>query len=409
MASDRNLAVHGGAPAIPAGVSLPEWPTHDESEEKAVLDVLASGRWGSTHGDVVATFEEEFAAYQQARHAVCLCNGTLAIAAALRAAGVGVGDEVVVPPYTFVATASAALFVGAIPVYADVDPSTHLLDAEAAAAAITEHTRAVIPVHLAGRPADMDAFAELGRRTGVAIIEDAAQAHGAAYRGRPVGALGAMGTFSFQTSKNISAGEGGAVLTDDERLASALYSLVNVGRVPGGDWYQHETVGYNLRLTEFQGAVLRAQLARHPRQQEIRERNAVLLERLLADVPGVRFAPPDPAITAHGRHLFMFRVPDLGQQGLRDAAVRALVAEGLPGTSPGYVPLHRNAALRTAATDLAERLGRRYSAAECPVADEVSTDTIWLPQRYLLGSEGQTHEVAQAIEKVVRAADLLHP
>lgn len=378
---------------------MPEWPVYDDAEEKALLEVLHSGKWGSTHGDVVATFEREFADYHQAAHAVCLTNGTLAIAAALRAAGVGIGDEVIVPPYTFIATASAALFVGAVPVFADVDPDTHLLDPAATEAAVTERTKAVIVVHLAGRPADLDAFIALGARHGLTIVEDAAQAHGAAYKGRPVGAIGDLGTFSFQSSKNITAGEGGAVLTDDERLATAVYSLVNVGRVPGGGWYQHEAVGYNLRLTEFQAAILRVQLRRHPRQQELRERNARLLTDLLNEVDGVRLAPDDPAITAHGRHLFMLRIPALAAPGQREAALRTLAAEGLTGASAGYVPLHRNDAVIRESTAIAKRLGQPYPVAVCPNADAVSADTIWLPQTYLLGTEDQTRTIAAAIAK----------
>lgn len=394
------LALNGGQPALTT--APPSWPMHDETELTALAEVLASGQWGSTSGTVVAAFEREFAAAQQAAHAVCCSNGTLAIAAALRAAGVGLGDEVIVPPYTFVATASAALFVGAVPVFADVDPRTHLLDPDAAAAAVTERTRAVVPVHLAGRPADLDAFVALGRRHDLAIVEDCAQAHGAAYRGRPVGAIGDLGTFSFQSSKNLSAGEGGAILTDDDRLAGAVHGLVNVGRIPGGSWYQHETVGYNLRLTEFQAAVLRAQLTRLPAHQETRERNARLLSQLLADVEGVLLAPDDPAITAHGRHLFLMRMPALAAAGKREAALEALAAEGVHA-SAGYVALQRNAALRREATAIADRLGQPYPVAYCPNADQVTSDTIWLPQTHLLGGEEQTRAVATGIAKVMAA------
>ncbi|WP_328994152.1 DegT/DnrJ/EryC1/StrS family aminotransferase [Kribbella sp. NBC_01245] len=289
--------------------------------------------------------------------------------------------------------------MGAVPVFADIDPGTHLLDPDAAEAAVTERTKAVVPVHLAGRPADMDAFLALGARYDVAVIEDAAQAIGAAYKGRPVGAIGDLGTFSFQSSKNMTAGEGGAVLTNDEDLAAAVYSLVNVGRVRGGGWYQHESVGYNLRLTEFQAAILRAQLARHSQQQEVRERNAALLTKLLGNV--VSLAPDDPAVTAHGRHLYLMRIPALAAPGRRDAALRALAAEGVAEVSGGYVPLHRNTALTTEARAIADRLGQPYPQSECPNADAVSKDTIWLAQTSLLGTEQRTRGIAAAIAKVV--------
>lgn len=382
-------------------VETPTWPVHDEAEERALVEVLRSGRWGSTSGDTVATFEREFAASQGAAYGICVCNGTLAIAAALRAVGVGVGDEVVVPSYTFIATASAALFVGALPVFADVDPRTHLLDPAAVENVITERTRAVIPVHLSGHPVDMDAFEALGREHGIAVVEDAAQAHGAAYRGRPVGAIGTVGTFSFQSSKNINAGEGGAVLTNDEELARTLYGLVNVGRVPGGDWYQHATVGYNLRMTEFQAAILRVQLGRHAELQRTRERNARLLTELLAEDDAFLLPPRDPAATAHGRHLFLLRVPSVSVDDRKDQVLRALAAAGVTGVSPGYRPLHRNDALLRESAELAGRLGRDYRPNPCPGADQVAADTIWLAQPNLLGDEQATKALADRLRAAV--------
>jgi len=398
-----DLAVHGGTPALRDLGEFPAWPQPDEAGEAALVEVYRSGRWGSTAGSVVADFEREFARYQDSRHGTAVVNGTLAIVAALRACGVGPGDEVIVPPYTFIATASAALFLGAVPVFADVDPQTHLLDPAAAAAAITERTRAIIPVHLAGRAADMDAFSELGRSRSITVVEDCAQAIGTRFRGRAVGSMGDVGTFSFQSSKNITAGEGGLVTTSDPALAEALYSQVNVGRTRGGGWYEHEHVGYNLRLTEFQAAVLRTQLRRHPADQELREHRSQLLRAELDQVEGVQLAPPDPHLTSHGHHLFLLRLPELGRRGLRDAAVKALAAEGVTA-SPGYVPLHRNEAVLTEARAAADRLGQPYPEAPCPQADLVATDTIWLPHRYLSGTEEQTRAVAAAIAKVARSA-----
>ena len=397
------LALHGGPPALQDLGDFPAWPQPDDAGEAALLEVYRSGKWGSTAGPVVADFEQEFAQYQDSTYGTALVNGTLAIVAALRACGVGLGDEVIVPPYTFIATASAALFIGAIPVFADVDPQTHLLDPEASAAAITERTRAIIPVHLAGRAADMDAFRELGRSRGIAVVEDCAQAIGTRFRGRAVGSLGDVGTFSFQSSKNITAGEGGLVTTSDPALAEALYSQVNVGRVRGGGWYQHQHVGYNLRLTEFQAAVLRTQLRRHPADQELREHRSQLLRAELDQAEGVQLAPSDPNLTSHGHHLFLLRLPELGRLGLRDAAVKALAAEGV-AASPGYVPLHRNEAVVAEARALTSRLGQPYAQTPCPQADLVSTDTIWLPHRYLSGTEEQTRAVAAAIAKVAGAA-----
>jgi dTDP-4-amino-4,6-dideoxygalactose transaminase len=398
------LAVHGGPVTFPDGDPFPTWPQHDDSEETALLQVLRSGKWGSTNGDVVAAFEQEFAAYQQADHAVCMTNATIGIAVALRTAGVGIGDEVIVPPYTFIATASAALLIGAVPVFADIDPITHLMDPQAAEQAITPRSKAIVVVHLAGRPADLAAFTDLGRRHGLVIIEDAAQAHGASFRGRRVGAIGDLGVFSFQSSKNMTAGEGGVITTNDPDRAAAVYSMINVGRVRGGGWYEHRSVGFNLRLTELQGALLRAQLRRHPDQQATRERSAQLLTVLLkddVDAGKIILAPDHSDVTEHGRHLFVFRVPELGAAGRRDEAVAALAAEGLPAASTGYVPHHRNDPLITETAGLCRRLGRSYVPRSCPHADVAAADTIWLPHNYLLGDEEQTERLAAAIHKVV--------
>lgn len=398
------LALYGGPPELSAPGQFPSWPPVGPGDDEALTDVLHSGHWGSTSGSVVSRFQDNFADYQDARHGVALANGTLALVAALRACGVGIGDEVIVPPYTFVATASSALFVGAIPVFADIDPETHLLDPGAVEAAITPRTRAVIPVHLGGLAADMDAFRRIGEDHGLAVIEDCAQAIGTRYKETAVGGLGDVGTFSFQSSKNMTAGEGGLVTTNDQELAGALYTTINVGRVPGGGWYQHQNVGYNLRMTEFQGALLSQQLKRHPEEQEVREGNARILESELRGVDGVVLPRADDAVTAHGRHLFLLRVPELGRMGLRDVAVDALEAEGVTAAT-GYVPLHVNDAVQKEARAIAERLGQDRPEPACLQAEIVAEDTIWLPQRMLLGTREQTHGIARAIRKVVGSAD----
>jgi dTDP-4-amino-4,6-dideoxygalactose transaminase len=397
-----NLAIHGGAPA--RTTPFPAWPQADDTAAKNLAEVHTSGLWGSTHGARVAEFEGLFAAYQDAAHCVAVSNGTLAIDAALRALGVGPGDEVILPPYTFIASASAVLFVGAVPVFADVDPGTHLLDADAVRRAITPKTKAIMAVHIAGRPCDMDAILAVAGEHGLPVLEDSAQAHGAAWRGRKIGAIGNVGTFSFQTSKNISSGEGGAVVTNDDALANTVYSLANVGRVREGGWYEHHSVGYNLRLTEFQAAILLPALARHPEEQAVREAAAVRLSELLSGVDGVRVAAPDDRVSAHGRHLFVFRVP--GRRDKKDAIVKALAAEGLP-CSGGYVGLHRNDAVIANATRNAAITGDAYTPAEAPVCDELTSDTIWLTQNVLLAGPDEQHDVADAIAKVLGAVDSL--
>jgi dTDP-4-amino-4,6-dideoxygalactose transaminase len=247
----------------------------------------------------------------------------------------------------------------------------------------------------------MDAFVALGQRHGVAIIEDAAQAAGAEWKGRRVGALGDVGTFSFQTSKNISAGEGGACVTNSPDIAGRLYAAANVGRVPGGGWYQHDHLGYNLRLTEFQAAILREQLRQHPSLQAVRAGNAALLRSLLASVEGILLPGEDPAVTAHGLHLFLMRLPSIGGIERKKEFTAALSAEGVP-CSPGYDGLHRNPALREEIESLCKRLGQPVPVPDVPVSERLSDDTFWLPQNVLLGSESDIRDAAAAIEKVLR-------
>ncbi len=387
------LAIDGGTPV--RSKPFPQWPFADDTEGKALAGVLASGKWGSTHGTGVAEFEAAFAAYQEAAYGMCVANGTVALVAALQALGIGHGDEVIVPSYTFVACAGAVLLANAVPVFADISPSTHLIAPKSTEALITQRTRAIMAVHLAGRPCDLDALLEIGARQGIPVIEDAAQAHGASWRGRRVGAIGALGTFSFQTSKNITAGEGGAIVTNDERLADEVYSMVNLGRVRGGGWYQHDRVGYNLRLTEFQAAILAAQLQRHPSQQAARVSNADLLASLLRDTEVV-LPEDDPRVTEHGLHLFMFQVP--GRD--RDAFVKALAAEGIPCMA-GYTGLHRNAALHRKAEQLASLSGMPLPPWNCPVTDRVAARTVWLPHWTLLGTAEDVADIAIAIRKVL--------
>jgi dTDP-4-amino-4,6-dideoxygalactose transaminase len=329
----------------------------------------------------------------------------LGLTAAMRALGVGFGDEVIMPAYTFIGSATSALMIGAVPVFVDIDDRTHLLDPSAVEAALTERTAAIMPVHLAGQPCDMDALTEIGARRGVAIVEDAAQAHGAEWRGRRVGALGDAGMFSFQTSKNMTAGEGGALVTNAPEVAERLYAQANVGRIPGGAWYQHEHVGFNLRMTEFQGAILREQLRRHPEQATLREANAAYLASLIAEIDGITVPEEDDRVTVHGRNLFMFRVPGLGGGENKRAFVRAVTAEGVP-LAGGYIGLHRNAAVDTEITKITARLSQPRPTAELPVTDRVVAEAMWLSPQTLLGTRRDVEDIAVALRKVLDRTDV---
>jgi dTDP-4-amino-4,6-dideoxygalactose transaminase len=393
------LAIHGGAPVRQE--PWPSWPEWDEADAQAVADVVRSGEWFSMSGTRVRAFGEAFAAYHSARFGAPCTNGTQALEIALRSVGVQAGDEVIVPPYTFIATASACVQVNAVPVFADIEPETYNLDPRAAEAAITEHTRAIIAVHIAGCPANLDAFQELAKRRGLRLIEDSAQAHGAEWRGRRVGAHGDAGTFSFQASKNLNAGEGGIVLTDQPEVYDHAWSLIHVGRVREGGWYQHELLSGNYRMTEFQAALLLSQMRRLEEQTQRRNDNALYLAQQLEEIPGIRPLARDERITCHAYHLFIFRYDSEPFGGLpRQEFLRVLNAEGVP-CSPGYAPLYRENAFRPSAETHPFAGKRDYQTVRCPVAERACTaEGVWLTQPLLLGTHRDMDDIVAAIRKI---------
>ncbi len=406
MATGETLAIDGGTPARQG--PFPAWPVWGEAEEQRLLQVLRSGKWG-IGSETIDEFETAFAAMQEAKQCISVPNGTVAIEVALRGAGVTYGDEVIVTPYTFVATASAVLTVGGIPVFADIEPDTYQIDAGSAAKLVTDRTKAIIPVHIGGGPADMDAVMDLAGDAEIMVIEDCAQAHLAAWKGRRVGAIGDLGTFSFQSSKNITAGEGGAIVGDDERLMDRVWSYRNVGRVRQGAWYQHEVLGGNSRMSGWQAAILLAQMTRAEEQLALRERNALSLVEKLSHIPGIAPLKRDERVTHHAYHLFIFRY-DASAFGGRSRAdfFRALAAEGV-SSSAGYNPLYRENAIINATRVLGELTGTPVASTEtnaerCPVTERVcAEESCWLSQNTLLGTEKDMSDIAAAVAKIQRA------
>lgn len=397
----EQLAIDGGKPVRQE--PFPSWPIWDENEERQLLDVLHSGDWGVLTGKKVHAFARAFADFQHAKHGICVVNGTAALEIALRAVGTAPGDEVITTPYTFIATINAALMLGAIPILVDIDPVTFEIDVEQIEGAITKKTKGILPVHIAGQPADMDAIMAIAEEHGLWVVEDACQAWGAEWRGRRVGALGNIGTFSFQASKNITAGEGGIIVTNDDQLADICWSLHNVGRRKGGLWYEHVRTGWNYRMTEWQGAILLAQLERFEELYQRRRENALSLAEELKSIPGVRPLKVDPRVTRHAWHIFIFRYEPEAFGGMpRRTFIEALEAEGVP-CGPGYLPLTESPALKEGLDRIRSFLGEVPPPRSCPVAERMSMqEAVWLPQNLLLGGEQEITDIAAAIAKIQR-------
>jgi dTDP-4-amino-4,6-dideoxygalactose transaminase len=407
--SAQPLALLGGAPL--RKIPFTPWPLFGVSDERRLLRALRSGKWGKLNGAEVATFEKRFAAMHGCRHAIGVVNGTVSLRLALMAAGLEAGDEVIIPPYTFYATASAVIEANGVPVFADIDLDAFNLDPAAVAAAITPRTRAIIPVHFAGQIADMTAFKKLGRRHDLTILEDAAHAHGARHRDGPAGSLGHVGSFSFQSSKNLTAGEGGIITTNNDRLAERCVSLHNCGRVPTGAWYEHHILAGNYRLGELQGALLNSQLDRLDAQTRTRDRNGRLLAARLAKLPGV-FPQARPAdCVRHSYHLFMLRLDGRQFGAPRAAVIRALQAEGIP-CSGGYAislnrqPMFLHKSFGPYLPGVRRKLD--YRKIHCPNSDLICQEQgLWIEQSVFLGPKSDMHDIADAFEKIHDHRDAL--
>lgn len=395
------LALLGGEPVRKK--PFPGWPVWDQKERKALLEVLESGIWG-IGGTFVGKFQEQFARAHETQHGIAVMNGTVSLEIALKAGKVGEGDEVIIPPYTFVATATAVLNVNAVPVFVDIEPKTYCLNPGKVHEAITSRTRAIIPVHMAGHPADMDAFMEIAQQHNLLVIEDAAHAHFAEWCGKKVGSLGHLSSFSFQSSKNMNSGEGGIILTNDDELADRCWSYHNCGRVKGGAWYHHPFLGGNYRMTEFQAALLLAQMPRAEKLSRIRDEHGRYLCKKLADNPVFKPLVIDERTTRHGFHLMVFKYQ---KQNLKDVPrsviLSALEAEGIP-VSRGYTPLYKEDFLEEAKQFYLrheEFLKRNYREICCPVTEKACEESIWLPQNVLLGSTADLDDVVRAMEKII--------
>ena len=397
------LAILGGTPTKKN--PFPDWPQYDQREERALMEVLHSGIWWRTPGTKTLQFEEGFAAYHQVPHGVACTNGTAALEIAVAALDIGPGDEVIVPDFTFVATASAVLANGAMPVTVDIEADTFNIDPALVEKAITPRTKAIIAVHLGGMPCDMDRLLEVAKQHNLSLIEDCAHAHGSEWKGQKVGSLGDCGTFSFQASKLMTAGEGGIVITKNPELAVRIRSIHDCGRMPGEWFYSHFINGSNYRLSEWQGAVLSQQLSRLDEQSSRREISSAYLDRELAKINGICPQKRDARVTRNGNYCYIFHYDPGAFHGLKaEKFIEALNAEGIP-TQASYPPVRKLAVFQSG--EYRKKLSpeqakerHEFLNAPCPVTDDAYENTIWLVHRTLLGTEEDAAAIVAAVKKI---------
>jgi perosamine synthetase len=393
------------------------WPVFDEREDKAMLETIHSGKWFRGSGKNVTQFEAAYAKATSAKNCLATNSGTSALFTSLEAVGVSAGDEVIVAPYTFIATVNVILLHHALPIFVDTDPETMQIDARKIEAAITERTTAIVPVHLGGSAADLDTILAMAKKHKLPVIEDTCQSHLAQWRGRCLGTWGDTGCFSFQASKNLNCGDGGAILTNSDELADKCYSFHNQCRPrphSGSDSVITSNRGGNLRMTEFQAAILLAQMTRLEEQMKIREQNAAYLRTLLKEIPGIVPAKMYDGCTRNAYHLFMYRYQKEQFAGLpRKRFIEALRAEGVD-CNAGYGRLNKDEFIKNSLASRswqrlfpAETLAKWEERTECPANDKLSAEAAWFTQPTLLGPRSDMDQMADAIRKIKAHAGAL--
>jgi dTDP-4-amino-4,6-dideoxygalactose transaminase len=408
------LAILGGPKTCTE--PYPAWPVWDERDIQAVTAVIKSGRWGGHPypGPQTAEFAKHFTEMQGGGYAIPMANGTVTMEVALRAAGIGWGDEVIVPAYTFQATAAAPMAAGAIPVIVDVDPDTYCLDPKAAGKAITPKTKAILPVHLGHQMADMDAFMELAEKHNLVVVEDCAHAHGAKWRGRGAGTIGHFGSFSLQSSKTLTAGEGGVLLCRTPELAAKAASIIDCGRSHpegGPESGDNFLMGANYRMTELQAALANVGIERFPEQARQREEMAAYMDEALSEIPGVRVLKRDPRHTTRSFYRYMFAIDPQVFGVEHDVLCAALDAEGVDCWM-GYEAMHHYTLFQPGKSQLAvpDAFPQyfQFDKMHLPVAERACEhEAVWLDEAiFRCGRKGVDDAVA-AIRKIQRNAEEL--
>ena len=403
----NKLALFGGDPLI--SPQFPAWPVFDQNEVQAVRAIAESGQWGADH-PILSQLESNFAKFQGTRYALAVTNGSQTMEMILRALGIGPGDEVIVPAYTFVATATAVLMVGATPIVVDVQADTMTLDPEAFRTAITSRTRAVMTVHLAGVTGAIDEICQIAQSHNIEVIEDCAHAHGAEFKGRRTGGFGIAGSFSFQGGKVITSGEGGMITTNDEQLYQRCWSLREGGRQQ--QFFAQpdfSRLGSNYRMTAFQAAVTQIQLDRFADEVPRRLHNIQLLDQGLSQIEGITSQYRHPESASPG-YLYLFYYNPEAFNGLsRYLFVSALQAEGIPGGLSGYPPLYRTAlfqdrAFSPAGLPVTDDFNGHplpdYASMFLPNVERISRDVVCLPHSVMLGEPEQMERIVDAICRI---------
>lgn len=406
-------AILGGNPTRSKSDRWTAWPITGSNDATGIMEVLKSGLWNRLSGPVTPKFESVWADRMGAKHCLATANGTSALITALAALHIGPGDEIVVPPYTFAATVNAVLLHYALPVFSDTDLETFQMDCKSISNQITPESAMIIPVHLGGSVADMDAVLDFAKKHSLKVVEDACQSPLAEWRGKPVSGLGDMGCFSFQASKNLNSGEGGAVLTNNTDLYEEARSFHNNGRArPDSGLTGYGRNGANLRLTEFQSALLLAQMDRLEKQSQTREANAQYLSEQLRQIPGIKPARMHEGTTRNAYHLYMFRYSAEEFDGLpRSQFLKALAAEGIPASS-GYTPLNQEHFLKVVRTSRGflriygeKQMNDWYDRnSQRPANDQLCQSAVWFTQNMLLGPRSDMDQIASAIRKIRKHA-----
>ena len=406
------LAVLGGRPVRTKHFS--SWPIWDKNaDEELVLSVLRSGVW--SRNKVVAEFEKKYAELMGAKRCLATTNGTNALLTSLHVLGIGIGDEVLVPPYTFIATIDVIFLCGALPIMVDVDPETFQINPDKIEEKISEHSKAILPVHILGLPANMDKINAIARKHNLLVVEDACQAWMAEWKGKKCGTLGDLGCFSFQNSKNLPCGEGGAIVGHNDEIMDRCYSYHNFGRSYGSVTGRGNAIlGTKCRMAEYQAAILLAQMKRLEEQTQTRNENAKYLTSRIKDVPGIIPHKLYDGVTRAAYHLYPFRYKKEDFNNVpRSKFLAALKAEGIPCSS-GYNRVNKGDFFEDALqsknfrkTYSKKRLDRCRQLNHCPDGDRLCDEAVWFFHSLLLGTKRDMDDIADAILKIYENRDKL--